>query len=64
MKEDEIIFEEIWRVYPKYFKILAFPFKSLCKDSFLVGFNNGVEWTFEQIKKENITWNRLKEKKK
>lgn len=51
MKEDEILFEKKWKCYPKYLQILGFPFKSLCKDWFLVGFSNAVKWTFNQIKK-------------
>jgi len=59
MKEDEIIFEEKWKMYPFIWRtlgnIVSFgTMKPLCKDWFLVGFNNAIDYTFKKIEEENI----------
>ena len=58
MKEDEIIFEEKWKMYPLIWRILSNiisfgTMKSLYKDWFLVGFHNAIDYTFKKIKEEN-----------
>jgi len=56
-KEDTKKFYEMWKRQPMLYKIFTFPYKSILKEMFEIGFTNGVEWTFENLKDQKSTEN-------
>ena len=53
-KEDTKKFQEMWKRQSLLTRILWFPFKSLLREGFEIGFTNGVEWTFKELKKQEV----------